>query len=93
MREADARGESLNLSTDALALYNALTVNDSTVQILGDDTLQDAARGLVVTVRNYVTIDWTIHENVRAHLRRVLCRMIRKHGYPPDRQEKAILTD
>ena len=92
IREADARGESLNLSTDELAFYDALAVNDSAVQVLGDDTLQDIARELVETVRNNVTIDWTIRENVRAHLRRLVRRTLRKHGYPPDKQEKATLT-
>ncbi len=92
IREADARGEVLNLSTDELAFYDALSVNDSAVKVLGDDTLRDIARELVETVRNNVTIDWTIRENVRAHLRRLVRRTLRKHGYPPDKQEKATLT-
>ena len=92
IREADARGESLNLSTDELAFDDALSVNDSAVKVLGDDTLRDIARELVETVRNNVTIDWTIRENVRAHLRRLVRRTLRKHGYPPDKQEKATLT-
>ena len=92
MREADARGESLGLSTDELAFYDALSVNDSAVEVLGVDTLRDIARELVETVRNNVTIDWTIRENVRAHLRRLVRRTLRKHGYPPDKQEKATLT-
>ena len=92
MREADARGESVNLSTDELAFYDALSVNDSAVKVLGDDTLRDIARELVETVRGNVTIDWTIREHVRAHLRRLVRRTLRKHGYPPDKQEKATLT-
>ena len=92
MREADARGESLNLSTDELAFYDALSVNDSAVKVMGDDTLRDIARELGETVRGNVTIDWTIRENVRANLRRLVRRTLRKHGYPPDKQEKATLT-
>ena len=92
MREADARGESLNLSTDELAFYDALSVNDSAVKVMGDETLRDIARELVETVRGNVTIDWTIRENVRANLRRLVRRTLRKHGYPPDKQEKATLT-
>jgi type I restriction enzyme R subunit len=45
----------------------------------------------VETVRRNVTIDWTERENVQAHLRRLVKRVLRKHGYPPDRQEKATL--
>ena len=92
MREASARGEALGLSDDELAFYDALGVNDSAVQVLGDETLRDIARELVETVRSNVTIDWTLRENVRANLRRLVKRVLRKHGYPPDKQESATRT-
>ena len=92
MREANARGEQLGLSEDELAFYDALGTNDSAVQVLGDDTLREIARELVDTVRRNVTIDWTLRENVRAYLRSRVRRILRKHGYPPDRQEKATQT-
>jgi type I restriction enzyme R subunit len=92
MREANARGEKLGLSEDELAFYDALETNDSAVKVLGDDTLRDIARELVRTVRNNVTIDWTMRENVRAQLRVLVKRILRRYGYPPDRQEKATQT-
>ncbi len=92
LREANARGETLGLSEDELAFYDALETNDSAVQVLGDETLRDIARELVVTVRGNVTIDWTLRENVRANLRRLVRRILRKHSYPPDKQEKATRT-
>ena len=92
MREANARGERLGLSEDELAFYDALETNDSAVQVLGDETLREIARLLVETVRDNVTIDWTLRENVRANLRRLVRRILRKHGYPPDKQEKATQT-
>ena len=92
MREASARGERLGLSDDELAFYDALGVNDSAVQVLGDETLRDIARELVETVRANLTIDWTRRENVRANLRRLVKRVLRKHGYPPDKQESATRT-
>ena len=92
MREANARGEKLGLSADELAFYDALETNDSAVQVLGDETLRTIARQLVETVRNNVTIDWTLRENVRAHLRVLVKRTLRKYGYPPDKQEKATQT-
>ena len=92
MREANARGDELGLSEDEFAFYDALETNDSAVQVLGDETLRDIARELVDTVRRNVTIDWTLRENVRANLRRLVKRVLRKHGYPPDRQEKATRT-
>ena len=92
MREANARGEQLGLSDDELAFYDALETNDSAVQVLGDETLRAIARELVDTVRGNVTIDWTLRENVRAKLRTLVKRILRKHGYPPDKQEKATIT-
>ena len=92
LREANARGEKLGLEEDELAFYDALETNDSAVQVLGDETLRAIARELVETVRNNVTIDWTLRENVRAHLRRLVKRILRKYGYPPDKQEKATRT-
>ena len=80
------------LSEDELAFYDALETNDSAVQVLGDETLCDIARELVETVRNNIRIDWTLLENVRANLSRLVKRILRKHGYPPDMQEKATRT-
>ena len=92
IREATDRGERLGLSEDELAFYDALETNDSAVQVLGDETLRAIAHQLVETVRNNVTIDWTLRENVRAHLRVLVRRILRRHGYPPDKQEKATQT-
>jgi type I restriction enzyme R subunit len=92
MREASARGEALGMSEDELAFYDALEVNDSAVKVLGEPTLQKIARELVESVRNNVTIDWTMRENVRAQLRVIVKRILRKYGYPPDKQEKATQT-
>ena len=92
MRARDARGEQLGLSEDELAFYDALGVNDSAVAVLGDECLRDIARELVATVKANVKIDWTVREDVRAQLRVLVKRCLRKHGYPPDKQEKATLT-
>ncbi len=92
MREATARGEELGLNDDELAFYDALEANDSAVQVLGDETLCLIARELVQTVRANVTIDWTLRENVRANLRRLVRRILREHGYPPDKREGATRT-
>jgi type I restriction enzyme R subunit len=92
MRAADARGEKLGLTEEELAFYDALETNDSAVKVLGDETLRTIARELVATVRNNVTIDWTLRENVRAQLRVLVKRILRKYGYPPDKQEKATQT-
>ena len=92
MNAATRRGEELNLSEDELAFYDALEVNDSAVAILGDEELQAIARELVSAVKRNATIDWTLRENVRAQMRAIVKRILRKHGYPPDKQEKATQT-
>jgi len=90
--EAHRRGENLGLSEDELAFYDALEVNDSAVKVLGDENLRIIARELVETVRQNVTIDWAVKETARAKLRTMVKRILRKHGYPPDKQEKATQT-
>jgi len=92
MREAKSRGAKLGLNDDEEAFYDALGVNDSAVQVLGDETLKTIAKELVEAVRRNVTIDWTVKESVRAKLRTIVKRILRKYGYPPDKQEKATLT-
>jgi len=92
MREANRRGEQLHLTEDEVAFYDALEVNDSAVKVLGDEVLKGIARELVEMVHNNVTIDWTVRETVRAKLRVMVKRILRRYGYPPDKQEKATKT-
>ena len=89
MREAARRGEELGLTEDEVAFYDALEVNDSAVSVLGDETLRLIAQELVKSVRSSITIDWTVRENVRAQMRVIIKRILRKYGYPPDRQARA----
>lgn len=92
IRNAQIRGENLGLNEDEVAFYDALEVNDSAVIELGDDTLKAIASELVRSIRRNVTIDWTVKESVRAKLRVTVRRLLKKYGYPPDKQEKATQT-
>jgi type I restriction enzyme R subunit len=92
MRAASARGEELKLNDDELAFYDALEVNDSAVKVLGEPTLVKIAHELVEAVKKNVTIDWTVRSNIQAQLRVIVKRILRKYGYPPDKQEKATQT-
>jgi type I restriction enzyme R subunit len=80
------------LTDDELAFYDALEVNDSAVKVLGDDTLRTIARELVESVRRNVSIDWSVKESAKARLRTIVRRLLRKYGYPPDKQERATQT-
>ena len=92
MKKADKRGEELNLTEDEIAFYDALETNDSSVKLLGDETLRIIAKELVEVVRKNTTIDWTVRESIQANLRRLVKRILRKYGYPPDKQKKATET-
>jgi type I restriction enzyme R subunit len=92
MRRANERGEVLALSDDELAFYDARETNDSAVRVLGEPSLKRKAQDLVAAARKNVTTDWTVRENVRASLRVIVKRILRKYGYPPDKQEKTTRT-
>lgn len=89
LREADRRGETLGLTEDEIAFYDALEVNDSAVKVLGDETLRAIAQELVRAVRGNLKIDWTVRESVRAEMRVLVKRILRRYGYPPDKQARA----
>ena len=92
MRDAHAKGQELGLTEDELAFYDALGVNDAAVKVMGDAVLRAIAKELTETIRRNVTIDWTQRESARARLRTMVKRLLRKHGYPPDKQEQATAT-
>ena len=92
MREGQKRGKDLGLTDDEVAFYDALETNDSAVKVLGEPTLKNIARELVSHVRKSVTIDWTLRESAQAQIRVLVHRILRKYGYPPDKQEKATQT-
>jgi type I restriction enzyme, R subunit len=89
MQKARERGEALQMSEEEIAFYDALAAHETAREVMGDDTLRTIARELVETIRENVNIDWTLKESVRARLRASVKRLLRKHGYPPDKREAA----
>ena len=89
IRDDKNRGEQLNLTEEELAFYDALADNDSAVQVLGDETLRAMATELSKTIRNNLSIDWTLRANIQAKLRVSIKRLLRKYDYPPDKQKVA----
>jgi len=86
------RARSLDLSDDELAFYDAIRMNDSAVIGLGDQKLKAIAHDLVEILRRDAKTDWTVKEQVRARLRATIKRLLRRHGYPPDKAEDAVAT-
>jgi len=89
-REASHRGESLGLTEDEIRFYDALADNESSVRELGDETLKKIAHELTENLKQNLTVDWSSRESVRAKLRLMVKRILRKYKYPPDQQESAI---
>lgn len=92
IRAARARGEEQGLSDEEIAFYDALAENESAVEMLGDDKLRLIAHELLMSLRENVTIDWVHRESARARMRVLVKRILRKYGYPPDLQDKAVQT-
>ena len=92
IKAAQLRGEHLKLNEDELAFYDALADNRSAIEVLTEPTLCVIARELVAEVKKSVTIDWTAKESVRARIRTIVKRILRRYGYPPDMQDIAVAT-
>ncbi|WP_432721271.1 type I restriction endonuclease subunit R [Jeongeupia wiesaeckerbachi] len=91
-KEAASRGDTLGLSEDELRFYDALAHNESALRELSDDILKKIALELTESLRKNISVDWSQRESVRARLRLMVKRILRKYKYPPDQQEEAVTT-
>lgn len=92
IRESGKRGEELGLSEEELAFYDAIGTSEEAVEVLGDENLRSIAQELVAAVRKNATVDWTMKNSSLAKMRIVVKRLLRKHGYPPEKQNEAADT-
>lgn len=89
-KEAASRGEQLGLTDDEVRFYDALAHNESAVKELADETLKKIAHELTANLRKNITVDWSQRASVRASLRLMVKRILRKYKYPPDQQDAAV---
>lgn len=89
-REASTRGEHLGLTDDEVKFYDALANNESAVRELNDEVLKKIAHELTENLRQNIKVDWAERESVRASLRLMVRRILRKYKYPPDQQDGAV---
>ena len=89
-REVASRGEALGLSEDEVKFYDALATNESAVRELTDETLKKIAHELTENLRQNLSVDWSERTSVRAKLRLMVKRILRKYKYPPDLQDAAV---
>ncbi|MBP2412288.1 type I restriction enzyme R subunit [Arthrobacter stackebrandtii] len=87
-----SRGQAFDppLNSDELAYYDAVSENDSAVDVMGEGKLAEIARQLVGVMRRDIRTDWTVRDDVRAKLRSSIKRLLVINGYPPDSQPEAI---
>lgn len=76
------------LTDDQVAFCDALAINESAVQAMGDDKLKLIAAEL----NKSGDIDSTLRENVRAKIKVIVKRILNRHGYSPDLQEEEVKT-
>ena len=88
--QAASRGEALGLSEDEVLFYDALANNESAVKDLTDETLKKIAHELTDNLRKSMTVDWSQRESVRANLRLMVKRILRKYKYLPDLELAAV---
>ena len=90
LQERLKQNEELGLNPDELAFYEALANNASAVRELGDDNLKKLAAELTEKLRSSTTVDWHVRESVRAKLRNLIRRLLRRYKYPPDEAKEAV---
>ena len=90
LQAARRRGEESGLSGEEVAFYDALALNESAIQVLGDDKLRLIAHELLEQLRQNATVDWHKRESARARMRVLVKRILKKYGYPPDLSEDAV---
>tara|TARA_Y100001973_G_C5207072_1_gene342289 strand:- start:5458 stop:5892 length:435 start_codon:yes stop_codon:yes gene_type:complete len=84
------QAEELGMNNDEIAFYRALIQNESAVRELGDNNLRSLAKDITEKLRKSTTVDWQKRDSVRARLRNLVRRALRRWKYPPDRSDEAI---
>jgi type I restriction enzyme R subunit len=89
-QKALKRHEELHLNPDEVAFYDALAERPEVLRQMGDATLKQLATELTGKLRASTTVDWQVRESVRAKMRHLIKRLLRKYKYPPEGQEEAV---
>jgi type I restriction enzyme R subunit len=88
--EAVKRDEELGLNSDEIAFYDALADRPEVLREMGDETLKKLAVELTDKLRRSTTVDWQVRDSVRAKMRLLIKRLLRRYKYPPEGQESAV---
>ncbi len=92
LRNMKTREKELGLNEDEIAFYDALTADDAVKEFINDETLKKIAQELTVSIRNNITIDWSVRKSAQAGMRKIIKRLLKKYDYPPNEAKKALET-
>jgi type I restriction enzyme R subunit len=92
IKNLDKKPEEMGLTVQEYAFYTAIANNQSARELMGKDQLRELAVVIYKKVQANASLDWTIKESVKAKLRVIVKRTLRKYGYPPDMQKLATDT-
>jgi type I restriction enzyme R subunit len=84
------KAKEMNLNESEVAFYDALSDNESAKKMMTDEILIQISREVAEKLRKNVKVDWSVKESVRARLRLIVKNLLKKYGYPPDAEKKAI---
>jgi type I restriction enzyme R subunit len=90
MAKDDEMAEKSGLNSDEIAFYRALIQNESAVRELGDNNLRELAKEVTQKLKRSTTVDWHVRDSVRAKLRILIRRALKRWKYPPDGAKEAV---
>lgn len=90
IKDMKDKEKNLGLNDDEVAFYDALTADDIVKQFMDDETLKKIAHELTISIRNNITIDWSVRKSARAGMRKIIKRLLKKYDYPQEQAKEAL---
>lgn len=90
IKDMKDKEKDLGLNEDEIAFYDALTADDIIKEFMDDETLKKIAHELTMSIRNNITIDWSVRKSAQAGMRRIIKRLLKKYDYPPEQAKHAL---
>lgn len=92
IKEAKDAGNSLGLTDEEMAFYDALTKPQAIKDFYHNNELVSLTKELTETLRNSRTVDWQKKQSARARMRMIVKKLLKKYKYPPEGMEDALQT-
>lgn len=92
INDSKSAGDSMGLSEDELAFYDALTKPEAIKDFYKNEELIAITKELTDTLRKNKSIDWQKKESARAKMRMLIKKLLKRYKYPPEGMEDAVQT-